>query len=552
MQTTATAGDDQRLSDIFIANATRGRWSICTTGPNWTAYYRDMPRISAAELRDLVLDEDSFVSWDSPTSTPLWAQSIENYSEELAGAREKSGVDESVVTGQGMLHGRKVCVVIGEFTFLAGSIGVAAASRVTEAIQRATAERLPVLAAPTSGGTRMQEGTVAFVQMIKIAASVAAHKAAGLPYLVYLRHPTTGGVFASWASLGHVTVAEPKALVGFLGPRVYETLYNEPFPEGVQVSENLAAKGVIDGIVENRHVRDRAHRALRVLCMDPPTPEELAPQTVEPHEHDATGPNPIVDPEIAIHDAWRSVEATRRPDRPGTKSFLSTAVSDLVPLSGTGQGEDSGPLSLCLGRIRGQAAVIVGQDRVVERDRPMGPETLRTARRGMRLSRELGVPLVLLIDTRGADLSKDAEEGGLAGEIARSLADLVTLPSPTISVIIGQGTGGGALALLPADRVLCAENGWLSPLPPEGASAIVYRTPDRAADMARSQHISAPELLSHGIVDEIIAEKPDAADEPIAFCHRLAESIAEGLKHARRAPAHIRQSDRLRRYRMLA
>lgn len=550
MQAEATTGDDQHLSDMSIGNGTRHALPIWATGPPCTAYYRDMPRISAAELRDLVLDEGSFVSWDSPTGPPMWAQSIENYPEELAAAREKSGVDESVVTGQGTLFGRPVCVVIGEFKFLAGSIGVAAASRVTEAIQRATAERLPVLAAPTSGGTRMQEGTVAFVQMIKIAASVAAHKSAGLPYLVYLRHPTTGGVFASWASLGHVTVAEPKALVGFLGPRVYETLYDEPFPDGVQESENLANKGVIDGVVGNRHVRDRTHRTLRVLCMDPPTEEELSPQIVEPHEDDATGPNPVFVPES--QDPWRSVESTRRQDRPGTKSFLSTAVSDLVPLSGTGQGEDSGPLSLCLGRIHGQAAVIVGQDRVIERDRPMGPETLRTARRGMRLSRELGVPLVSIIDTRGADLSKDAEEGGLAGEIARSLADLVTLPSPTISVIMGQGTGGGALALLPADKVLCAENGWLSPLPPEGASAIVHRTPDRAADMARSQHVSAPELLRHGIVDEIIAEKPDAADEPVAFCHRLAKSIAEGLKYARRTPQHIRQSDRLRRYRMLS
>ena len=116
------------------------------------------------------------------------------------------------------MHGRRVAVVMGEFAFLAGSIGRASADRLVAAIERATREGLPLLAAPVSGGTRMQEGTPAFVQMVRITEAVAAHKAAGLPYLVYLRHPTTGGVMASWGSLGHVTVAEPGALVGFLGP----------------------------------------------------------------------------------------------------------------------------------------------------------------------------------------------------------------------------------------------------------------------------------------------------------------------------------------------
>ena len=107
--------------------------------------------------------------------------------------------------------------MLGEFAFLAGSIGRAAADRLVAAIERATIERLPLVAGPVSGGTRMQEGTPAFVQMVRISQAVAAHKAAGLPYLVYLRHPTTGGVMASWGSLGQVTAAEPGALVGFLG-----------------------------------------------------------------------------------------------------------------------------------------------------------------------------------------------------------------------------------------------------------------------------------------------------------------------------------------------
>ncbi|MGH3365927.1 MAG: carboxyl transferase domain-containing protein, partial [Nocardioidaceae bacterium] len=204
-------------------------------------------RRNARQLVELVLDDASYKSWDSTPITP--AEMSESYAAELAEARERSGVDESVLTGEGRIRGRRVAVVVCEFGFLAGSIGTAAAERLVQAVERATDEGLPLLAAPVSGGTRMQEGTGAFVQMVKISAAIARHKSAGLPYLVYLRHPTTGGVFASWGSLGHVTAAAPGALIGFLGPRVYEQLYGEPFPKGVQTAENLHRHGVIDGVV---------------------------------------------------------------------------------------------------------------------------------------------------------------------------------------------------------------------------------------------------------------------------------------------------------------
>src|SRR3954453_4086632 len=223
-------------------------------------------RLSAAELIDLALDEGSWTSWDvAPERGGVSPASAA----ELAAAQERSGADESVLTGEGLMKGRRVAVVMGEFAFLAGSIGRAAADRLIAAISRATEEGLPLLAGPVSGGTRMQEGTPAFVQMVRITEAVAAHKAAGLPYLVYLRPPTTGGVMASWGSLGHVTVAETGALVGFLGPRVYEALYGKAFPEGVQTSENLYAHGIIDGVVAPPDVADLLHRTLEVLLSRP-------------------------------------------------------------------------------------------------------------------------------------------------------------------------------------------------------------------------------------------------------------------------------------------
>ena len=491
--------------------------------------------LSATELIDLVLDAGSWTSWDRPPVRP--DDLSEAYVAELQAAQDKSGVDEAVVTGAGLMRGRRVAVVACEFRFLAGSIGVAAAERLVLAIERATAEGLPLLAAPVSGGTRMQEGTLAFVQMVKISSAIAAHKSAGLPYLVYLRHPTTGGVMASWGSLGHVTVAEPGALVGFLGPRVYEALYGRSFPPGVQTSENLYARGLIDAVVPPAEIADILDRALTVLA---------APRA----ELDDV-PNPAEE-EIPDVDAWESITISRRPDRPGVRRLLRYAATDVIPLNGTGQGEADPGLLIALARFGGSPCVFLGQDRRGQtQTHPLGPGALREARRGMRLAAELDLPLMTVIDTPGAALSVEAEEGGMAGEIARCLADLVTLEAPTLCLLLGEGTGGGALALLPADRVIAAQHAWLSPLPPEGASAIVHRDLDHAPDMARAQGVRALDLRAAGMVDRIVAEDPDAADEPEEFCRRLGEVLRYELAELLHRDTTTLVAERARRYRHL-
>jgi acyl-CoA carboxylase subunit beta len=493
------------------------------------------PRLSARELAGLVLDEGSWSSWDAPALDPGPLPAA--YALELAAARDRTGLDEAVITGAGCIRGRPVAVIACEFGFLAGSIGVAAAERLVLAVERATAEGLPLVAAPTSGGTRMQEGTVAFLQMVKISAAVARHKAAGLPYLVYLRHPTTGGVLASWGSLGHVTVAEPGALVGFLGPRVYAALYGEPFPPGVQVSENLHEHGLLDAVVAPADLRAVAADALDVLA----APREGLPDVPEvPRE-------PLQDV-----PAWESVQRSRRPERPSVRGLLRRAANTVTPLRGTGQGESEPGLLLALARFGGAPCVVLGQDRRRQAAGALlGPAGLREARRGMRLAAELGLPLVTVIDTAGAALSREAEEGGLAGEIARCLAELVLLPAPTVCVLLGQGAGGGALALLPADRVLAAQHGWLSPLPPEGASAILHRTTARAPEIAAAQGVRSLDLLRDGIVDRIVAERPDAADEPAQFLDRLGRLLEHELVALLERAPQERLEARLARYRRL-
>ncbi|HYN30546.1 MAG TPA: carboxyl transferase domain-containing protein [Dermatophilaceae bacterium] len=532
-------------------------------------------RLGARDLIVTVLDDGSWESWDEPAA-PL-AQDDPRYAAELAAAAAVAGTDESVLTGSGRIRGIPVALIVGEFAFLAGSIGRSAAERVVRAFERAGAERLPLLAAPVSGGTRMQEGTPAFVGMVKISAACATFKQSGLPYLVYLRNPTTGGVFASWGSLGHATAAEPGAMIGFLGPRVYEALYGQPFPEGVQTAENLYANGLLDAVLPVERLAEMAERFLRIVGTRHtpravrPVAGETGDAPVEAGDEGAAADQRAAGDEGAAADqraaadqaardgarlattpAWVSVTATRREDRPGVRALLRLGATDVVPLHGTGAGEVDRSLILAAARFAGASCLVLGQDRRSERlEAPLSPSGLRVARRGMRIAQDLRLPLVTVIDTAGAALSREAEEGGMAGEIARCLSELVMLDAVTLCVLLGQGTGGGALALLPADRVVCAEHSWLSPLPPEGAAAILHRDVDRAPDIAAAQRVRSGDLLADGIVDRVVPERPDAAEEPEAFCLRMAAAIDEELATLLDLDPRTRLDRRLARFRTL-
>jgi len=477
--------------------------------------------VNALNLLSALLDTGTFRSWDND---PADIAAEPSYAADLARARAATGLDESVITGEGRLGGHRVAVAACEFGFLGGSIGAAAGERLTHAVERATGERLPLIVTPASGGTRMQEGTLAFLQMVKIAAAVTAHKSAGLPYLVYLRHPTTGGVFASWASLGHVTLAEPGALIGFLGPRVHEALQGSSLPDGVQTAENLRAHGLVDAVIPPAGLAAYVDRVLTAIT---PAPKQAAALSKEALSEDK--------PErAAAAPAWESVLRTRDTGRPGGAEFIRAAAGDIVPLRETG-------MILALARAGGHPCVFVGQDHTGP---PPGANALRLARRGMRLAEELRLPLVTVIDTAGAELSREAEEQGVAAEIAWCIAMLVNVRTPVVSVLLGQGAGGAALALLPADRVLAAQHGWLAPLAPEGASAIVYKDTAHAPELAERQGIRSADLLANGIVDRVISETGD-------LCRDLGRALHEELGRLTRLDDATRMSERLRRYRRL-
>ncbi|MFG1926392.1 carboxyl transferase domain-containing protein [Cryptosporangium sp. NPDC048952] len=488
-------------------------------------------RFGARELIAVTVDAGSWTSWDVP---PEQGNTAADYAADLERARTKAGTDEAVVTGRARIRGHDVALIVSEFRFLGGSIGRQTAARITAAVRRATAERLPLLAAPASGGTRMQEGTPAFVTMIEISRAVVDHKAAGLPHLVYLRHPTTGGVLASWGSLGHFTIAEPGALVGFLGPSVYEALEGRPFPSGVQQAENLVARGVIDGVVPLSSLADVAARTLALLigarahAASPALVARSAPAVAAlADEVDAAEAR---DRAEGGYGTWASIGHTRRRDRPGVREFLRYGADAFMPVAGHRPDAPVRGLLCAFASIGGTRCVVIGQDRHAQTLRgSLGPADLRVARRMIEVAGELSLPLVCVVDTPGADLSIAAEEGGLAAEIARTLADLVTARVPSVSVLLGQGGGGAALALFAGRRVVAAEHAWLSPLPPEGASTILFGTTSRAGETAARQRVGARALYLDGIVHAVVPEPRPAHEDPLRFCQRIADEVAVQL-----------------------
>ncbi|GAA2282408.1 carboxyl transferase domain-containing protein [Kitasatospora cystarginea] len=498
--------------------------------------------LTAAQLIDLLGDRGSFECWDTPITA---APADEGYAASLARARARTGLDEAVTTGRLLVDGRPLAVVASEFGFLGGSIGVATAERITRAVERATAERLPLLALPVSGGTRMQEGSAAFLCMVRITAAVQAHRTAGLPYLTYLRNPTMGGVFASWGALGQPVLAEPGARLGFLGPRVYEELRGVRLPEEVQRAETLASGGLVDAVVPPDELAAFVGRLLAMLDRRGDPAADGAPAGGAPADRPAAD---------GLDDTWESVRLTRKPGRPGMRELLARAAEGVLPLTAPTpcEGRAAGALVRALAEFGGRPAVVVGQQRATPgTERPFTAADLRCVRRTATLAEQLGLPLVTVVDTAGAELSVQAELDGVAMEIAHCLDTLIALRTPVLAVLLGQGSGGGALALLPADRVLAAQHAWLAPLPPEGASAIVHRDGEHAAELARTQGIGAHDLAAAGLVDQVLPELPDAAAEPDAFCERAGRAIAHALGELAAQPEPVRAAARAARNRRL-
>lgn len=465
--------------------------------------------VGAIDRLSMVLDADTFEPWfeEIEGSNPL---NTSGYPDKLAEARTKSGRSEAVTIGLGKIDGHETVIGVCDPNFMIGSMGQVMGERITRAFERALEHRLPVILFCCSGGARMQEGILSLMQMEKTAAAVRQHSDAGLFYCSVLTDPTMGGVTASFATLADVILAEPQARIGFAGPRVIQKTLGITLPEGFQTAEFQLSHGMVDQIVERQTLKNQLHFLLYTHTAES---KHIAPRS----NPDQQTFQPLTDTQKT---PWEKVKMCRGANRATALDYISHLFTDFRELHGDrcfGDDQalvggiailDHKPVTI-LADLRGKTM----QERFYRNFGMPKPEGYRKAIRLMKQAEKFGRPVITFINTSGAFCGIDAEERGQGNAIAESIMTMSSLKVPTLSILIGEGGSGGALATAVGNEVWMLEHSTYAILSPEGYSAILWKTEGRAEEAASLMKLTAQELEQLKIIDRIIPEFGGATPE---------------------------------------
>lgn len=483
-----------KCGGAIIAEDVKKDHYIC---PKCGGYFR----VHARRRIEMIADEGSFEEWDSDLQggNPL---EYKGYEEKLKKLQEKTGLSEAVVTGKAKIDGREAAIGVCDGRFLMASMGEAVGEKIARAVERATKERLPVILFACSGGARMQEGIVSLMQMAKTSAALKRHSDAGLLYISVLTDPTTGGVTASFAMLGDVILAEPKALIGFAGPRVIEQTIGQKLPDGFQRAEFLLEHGFLDGIVGRPLMKETLSKILALHEAGEGTGFDRKKYDLE-----------LTSGSEMNMTAWQRVELSRRKDRPVGSDYIDALFTDFVEFHGDRYFADDKAIIGGVARFHGMPVTVIAQAKGrntkenIERNFGMPqPEGYRKALRLMKQAEKFSRPVICLVDTPGAFCGLEAEERGQGEAIARNIYEMSGLKVPVVSIIIGEGGSGGALAMATADEVWMLENSIYSILSPEGFASILWKDSSKAKEAAEVMKLTAENLKEQGIVERVFAE----------------------------------------------
>ena len=469
-------------------------------------------RIPAYKRIELVTDAGSFEEWDAKIDEgerPENPLDFRGYTEKVEALREKTGLDEAVVTGKATICGQPVVIGVCDGRFMMASMGHAVGEKITRAVERATEERLPVVLFTCSGGARMQEGIISLMQMAKTSAALKRHSDAGLLYVPVLTDPTTGGVTASFAMLGDIILAEPGALIGFAGPRVIEQTIGQKLPEGFQRAEFLLEHGFVDRIV----TRDEMKEVLgQILKMHTVTDEKKECTITFENENKSSDLRDKTEVRKSV-SAWERVLKSREKERPVGKDYIDRLFTDFVELHGDRYYKDDLAVVGGIAYFHGKAVTVIAQCKGkttkenLERNFAMpSPEGYRKALRLMKQAEKFQRPVICFVDTPGAFCGMEAEERGQGEAIARNLYEMSALKVPVLSIVIGEGGSGGALALAVADEVWMMENAVYSVLSPEGFASILWKDSKRASEAAGVMRLTAADLKELKVIEAVIQE----------------------------------------------
>ncbi len=471
-------------------------------------------RLGARERLALLCDAGSFRELDADLSSrnPM---EYPDYEKVLRRAQEKSGLKEGVVTGICTVSGLETVIAVQDSNYMMGSMGSVVGEKITRAAEYATEHRLPLVIFTVSGGARMQEGIISLMQMAKTSAAIKRHSEAGLLYITVLTDPTYGGVTASFGMLGDVILAEEGAMIGFAGQRVIRDTIRQELPEGFQCAGFQQEHGFVDAIVNRRELKAVLARILQSAQPSRISDAQISDMQISGSELPEMGKQLCASdkPEKA---AMEFVRAAREIHRPTVRELIAGIFTDFLELHGDRQFRDDPAVVGGLARFYGQEVTVIGiqkghtlEENIESNFGQPHPEGYRKALRLMKQAEKFKRPVITLINTAGAYCGIGAEERGQGEAIARNLAEMSALQTPVISILIGEGGSGGALALAVGDQVWALENSMYAVLSPEGFSSILWRDAGRAAEAAELMKLTAYDLLEHGIIEQII---PEAAE----------------------------------------
>lgn len=489
---------------IYVEDV-KNNYYVC---PKCGGYFR----VHAYRRIEMLTDVGTFEEWNKemPFSNPL---DFPNYEKKVEAAREKSGLNEAIVIGKAKIDGNPAVVGVCDARFIMSSMGHVVGEKITEAVERATKEKLPVILFACSGGARMQEGIVSLMQMAKTSAALKRHHEAGQLFISVLTDPTTGGVTASFAMLGDIIIAEPGALIGFAGPRVIEQTIGQKLPEGFQRAEFLLEHGFVDMILPRK---DQKHVIGQILYMH--RKHDMAVET------DAVKADTAVNvsearqkKENAEKSAWDTVLLSRKADRPTALDYINAVFDEFIEFHGDRCFKDDGAIVGGIAMFHGMPVTVIGQQKGkntkdnIRRNFGMpSPDGYRKALRLMKQAETFGRPIICFVDTPGAFCGLEAEERGQGEAIAKNLFEMSSLKVPVLSIVIGEGGSGGALAMAVANEVWMMENAIYSILSPEGFASILYKDSKKAPEAARVMKVTAADLKELGLIERIIPEEEPA------------------------------------------
>lgn len=567
-----------KCGGAIISEDVKREYFIC---PKCGGYFR----VHAYRRIEMIADENSFEEWDMDlqTENPL---DYKGYEEKIEKLQEKTGLREAVVTGKATILGQPAVLAVCDGRFMMASMGEIVGEKITRAVERATRQKLPVIIFACSGGARMQEGIVSLMQMAKTSAALKRHSDAGLLYISVLTDPTTGGVTASFAMLGDIILAEPKALIGFAGPRVIEQTIGQKLPKGFQRSEFLLEHGFIDQIVERPKMRETLGRILEfhgkvqtdIEDTIDKTAGEIASQTGDQAVDRATGKivskttvhtadeikskdsEDIVDKaQTQKINAWDRVLLSRRKNRPVGSDYIRMLFQDFTEFHGDRLYGDDPAIIGGIAYFKERPVTVIAQEKgtntkenIMRNFAMPSPEGYRKALRLMKQAEKFHRPVICFVDTPGAFCGLEAEERGQGEAIARNLYELSGLKTPVLSIVIGEGGSGGALALAVADEVWMLENSIYSILSPEGFASILWKDSTKAKEAAKVMKLTADDLKKMGVI-ECVLEEPEQYTvqtmKPVA--DQLREKVEAFIENYEQMPEQKLTEHRYQRFRKM-